>query len=289
MIPTGASDPLLGDAPAPRGLDEVVLSATAAQRLGAGVGDQLVARIDRRRGGQAQAVTWRLTLVGITAPEALPDDAALVTLPLLEATEDYRDGVAVPALGWPGEAAPQTPRRYARFRLYARHIDDVEGLAKALRQQGIEVRTRATEIVTMQALDRNLTRVFWLVALLGSSGFLASLAANLLANVERKRRELSVVRLLGFPTLSLVLFPVVQSLLVAVLGALAALAAYLPVAVALNLWFAESLEPGERICRLLPAHVALALVLTALGAVAAAAWAGTRVARIEPAEGLRDV
>lgn len=141
----------------------------------------------------------------------------------------------------------------------------------------------------MQALDRNLTRVFWLVALLGTSGFLASLAANLLANVERKRRELSVVRLLGFPTLSLVLFPVVQSLLVAVLGALAALAAYLPVAVALNVWFAESLEPGERICRLLPTHIAVALGLTALGAVAAAAWAGVRVARIEPAEGLRDV
>lgn len=289
MIPTGAADPLLGEAPAPRGLEEVVLSATAARQLGASVGDQLVARIDRRRHGQAEAATWTLTLVGVTAPEALPDDAALVALPLLEATEDYRDGVAVPALGWPGEAAPQTPRRYARFRLYARHIDDVAGLAEALREQGIEVRTRATEIATMQALDRNLTRVFWLVALLGSSGFLASLAANLLANVERKRRELSIVRLLGFSTPSLVLFPVVQSLLIAVLGAGAALAAYMPVAVALNLWFAESLEPGERICRLLPGHVAVALALTALGAVAAAAWAGTRVAHIEPAEGLRDV
>lgn len=289
MIPSAPGDPLLGDAPAPRGLHDLVLSATAAQRLGAGLGDQLVARIDRRRNGREEAVTWPLKLVGITAPEALPDDAALVALPLLETTEDYRDGVAVPALGWQGEAAPNTPRRYARFRLYARHIDDVDGLADALRQQGIEVRTRATEIATMQALDRNLTRVFWLVALLGSSGFLASLAANLLANIERKRRDLSVVRLLGFPTLSLVLFPVVQSLLVAVLGAVAALAAYWPVAAALNLWFAENLQPGEHICQLLPVHIAIALALTALGAVAAATWAGVRVARIEPAEGLRDV
>jgi putative ABC transport system permease protein len=289
MIPTGPGDPLLGETPAPRGLQELILSASAARQLDASVGDRLVARIDRRRAGQEEAASWTLTLVGITPPEALPEDAALVALPLLEASEDYRDGVAVPALGWPGEAAPGTPRRYARFRLYARDIHDVAGLAEALRDQGIEVRTRATEIATMQALDRNLTRVFWLIALLGSGGFLASLAANLLANVERKRRELSVVRLLGFPTLSLVLFPVVQSLLVAALGALAALAAYLPVAVALNLWFAESLEPGERICQLLPAHIAVAMALTLLGAVAAAAWAGLRVAGIEPAEGLRDV
>jgi putative ABC transport system permease protein len=141
----------------------------------------------------------------------------------------------------------------------------------------------------MQSLDQNLTRVFWLIALIGTLGFLASLAANLLANVERKRRELSIVRLIGFPTASLVLFPVAQAVLVAVLGAAAALAVYLPVATALNGWFAASLQPGESICRLLPHHVLIALGATLMGAACSAAWAGWRAARIEPAEGLRDV
>jgi len=289
MIPTGPGDPLLGEGPVPQGLEELVLSASTAQRLGVAAGDRVLARIDRRRNGRDEAAIWPLTVVGVTAPQMLAEDAALVSVPLLVATEDYRDGVAVPALGWEGDTAPRGERAYARFRLYARGIDDVAGLAAALREQGVEVRTRVTEIATMQALDRNLSRVFWLVALLGTSGFLASLAANLLANVERKRRDLSVVRLLGFSTPSLVLFPVVQALLVAVLGAVAALLAYVPVAAALNIWFAESLEPGERICRLLPGHVAIALSVTMLGAVVAAAWAGLRVAGIEPAEGLRDV
>jgi putative ABC transport system permease protein len=289
MIPTGPGDPLLGEVAVPQGLEELVLSAATAQRLGAVPGDRVLARIDRRRNGREEAAIWPLTVVGVTAPAALPDDAALVATALLVATEDYRDGVAVPALGWEGDAPTAAARPYARFRLYARGIDDVAGLAAALREQGIEVRTRVTEIATMQALDRNLGRVFWLVALLGTSGFLASLAANLLANVERKRRDLSVVRLLGFTTSSLVLFPVVQALLVAVLGAALALAAYLPVAGALNVWFADSLEPGERICRLLPGHVAVAVSATMLMAVVAATWAGLRVASIEPAEGLRDV
>ena len=290
MIPTGPGDPLLGESTAtPQGLAELVLSASAARKLGAGAGDRLVARIDRHRNGRDEGVVWELTVAGVAAPEALADDAALVPLALLVATEDYRDGVAVPELGWDGGPPAAGPRSYARFRLYATSIYSVAGLESDLTAEGIEVRTQVAEIAAMQALDRNLSRVFWLIALIGTLGFLASLAANLLANVERKRRELSIVRLIGFPTLSLVLFPVAQAVLVAVLGALAALVVYLPVAGALNGWFAESLQPGESICRLLPIHVSIALTATLLGAAAAAAWAGWRAARIEPAEGLRDV
>lgn len=290
MIPTGPGDPLLGEAvETPNGVAELVLSASAARKLEAGKGDRLVARIDRHRNGRDEGVVWELTVSGVTAPEALPDDAALVPLTLLVATEDYRDGVAVAELGWEGDPPTAGPRSYARFRLYATSIYKVAGLESDLTAEGVEVRTQVAEIAAMQALDRNLTRVFWLIALIGTLGFLASLAANLLANVERKRRELSIVRLIGFPTLSLVLFPVAQAVLVAVLGALAALAVYLPVASALNGWFAESLQPGESICRLLPIHVSIALGATLVGAAVSAAWAGWRAARIEPAEGLRDV
>jgi len=290
MLPTAAGDPLLPDGAAvPRGLDQVVLSASAARKLRAAPGDRLLARIDRRRDGRDEGVVWELTVTGVTAPAALAEDAALVPLPLLVATEDYRDGVAVPALGWDGDPPAGGARPYARFRLYAKSIYDVAGLEADLLAEGVEVRTQKAEIASMQSLDRNLGRVFWLIALIGSVGFLASLAANLLANVERKRRELSILRLIGFPTLSLVLFPMAQSLLIAALGAIAALAVYAPVAMALNTWFADSLQPGELICRLRTVHVIIALAATLLGAALAAAWAGWRAARIEPAEGLRDV
>lgn len=290
MIPTGPGDPLLdGSDCVPAGAGELVLSASAAGRLGAQPGARLVARIDRRRQGRDESALLELTLCGVLPAAALPEDAALVALPLLVATEDYRDGIAVPALGWEGDPLPRSSRSYARFRLYAASIYDVAGLAADMEQDGVEIRTRVAEIATMQALDRNLGRVFWLIALLGTLGFLASLAANLLASVERKRRELSIIRLVGFPTASLVMFPVAQALMVGVLGALAALTVYFPVSLALNGWFADSLRPGESICRLLPVHVSVALVATLLGSAAAAAWAGLRAARIEPAEGLRDV
>jgi putative ABC transport system permease protein len=298
MIPTAAGDPLLPPGMAvPQGLSDLVLSAGTARKLGAKAGDRLVARVDRRRGERDENAVWEVTVGGVLPEGVLADEAVLVPLPLLTATEDYRDGRAVPVLDEKGRA-PKTgndadkqapPRVYARFRLYATSIYAVAGLAADLAAEGLEVRTQAVEIAAMQGLDRNLTRVFWLIALIGSLGFLASLAANLLANVERKRRELAVVRLIGFPTRSLVLFPVAQAGLVALLGAAAALAVYAPVATALNVWFGESLRAGESICRLLPTHLSIAFSATLLGAAAAAAWAGWRAARIEPAEGLRDV
>jgi putative ABC transport system permease protein len=296
MIPTGAGDPLLaaGRADAagpavPTGLTELVPSAAAARKLGAAAGDRLVARVDRRRDERDEQAVWEVTVTGVLPDAAMAEEAALVPLPLLVATEDYRDGLAVPALGWEGAPGRGGPREFARFRLYAVSIYAVAGLAADLAADGVEVRTQVTEIAGMQALDRNLSRVFWLIAMIGTLGFLASLAANLLANVERKRRELAVVRLIGFPTRSLVLFPVAQAVLVALLGAVAALAVYLPVAMALNTWFADSLQHDESICRLLPTHLLIALAATLLGAAGSAAWAGWRAARIEPAEGLREV
>ena len=290
MIPTAPGDPVLGtDLQAPEGLTALVLSASAARQLGVAAGGRLLARIDRSRGGQDEGAVWEVRVAGVASPAALAEEAALVALPLLIATEDYRDGVAVPALGWEGSPPSAGSRTFARFRLYAASIYAVEGLESDLKSQGIEVRSRLAEILAMQALDRNLSRVFWLIALIGTLGFLASLAANLLANVERKCRELCIVRLIGFPTASLVLFPVAQAALVALLGAAAAGLVYLPVSWALNGWFAESLQPGESICRLLPQHALVALAATLLGSVLAAAWAGWRAARMEPAEGIRDV
>ncbi|MBK1642384.1 lipoprotein ABC transporter permease [Chromatium okenii] len=305
MVPTGAGEPLLhlprspssaaakvtedAFAKIPEGVTELMLSASAAQRLGVSSGERVLARIDRTAAGRDEGVVWEVTVTGVLRPEVLTEEAALVPLELLVATEDYRDGVAVPALGWSGVPPSTAARQFARFRLYAVSINDVARLEADLTAEGIDVRSQLTEIAAMQALDRNLTRVFWLIAGIGTLGFLASLAANLLANVERKRRELSILRLIGFPTASLMLFPITQAALIALFGALAAVLVYLPVTLTLNDWFTLSLQPGESICRLLPIHLALALGTTLLGAMTAAAWAGWRAARIAPAEGVRDV
>jgi putative ABC transport system permease protein len=289
ILPTAAGDPLLEGTTLPRKRDEIVLSASLAAELGAAAGSLLEAQIDRRRQGRAETVSFELTVVGIAPVTAYGGAGAFALLELLVATEDYRDGFAVPELGWSGSQPPAGPRLYPRFRLYARSIFEVADLADALKKEGIEVRTRAVEIASMQSLDRNLSLIFWLVAAVGGSGFLVSLAANLHAHVESKRRELSILRLIGLPVLGVVLMPMAQSALIATIGAATAAAAAGIAAGFLNRLFVVSLQPGEMICRLLPHHLIVALLVTVAAALAASAWAAVRAAHIDPAEEIRDV
>lgn len=288
VLPTGFGDPLLGRA-APPADDGAVLTRRLAETLGVTEGARLQAEITRQRLGRIEAERLPLTVAGITDAPVGPAEAVLAPLGLLVATEDWRDGFAVPDRGWAGNAPAAGQRVFARFRLYARSIYDVEGLERDLKQRGIQVRTAAAEIGQMRALDRNLGIAFWLITGCGALGYLASLAAGLRGHVERKRRDLAMLRLLGLPTRSLVSFPVTQSVLIALFGSLLAIGTFQMASVSLNAVFAEGLQPGEKICRLLPGHIAFAVAATIATAVLSAGWAGALAAGIQPSEGLRDV
>ncbi len=260
----------------------------AAEKLGAQPGERIVARIGRRMDGQAQSQRLELDVLAVLPQERFARDALFAPLALLEAAEDYRDGRAVAAYGWPGKAG-ETPRAriYPGFRLYARDLDAVEGLRRHFVASGVEVATQAEAIAQVRSLSRNLGLVFWIVAALAIGGAFAAIAASSLAAVERKRRALAVLRLLGFPTAALVGFVMLLALFSAVFGLFLAGLLYAATAGALNHLFDN--QSGEFVCRLLPSHYLTALLATLLCSVLAAASGGWRAARIEAAEGLRDV
>jgi putative ABC transport system permease protein len=289
MIPTAAGDPLLGaDLRPVEGLTEILLTKTAAGKLNARVGDRLTATVSRRLGDQAQAVQVRLTIAGIVSESAFGRDAVFVSLPLLVATEDYRDGYAVAELG-AGDGRGERPavRSFASMRLYASQLDDVAPLAEWLRGQGLEVVTRAKDIETVKAIDRVLTFVFVILASIGVIGYLLSLATSLWANVDRKRREIALLRLIGLGTAPVVGFPVIQAALVATGGVVLAAAVYVAVAAAFNAAFASELNREEFVCRLTLSDGVAAAFLTLGFALIASMVGGYRAAKIDPAEGLR--
>jgi hypothetical protein len=77
--------------------------------------------------------------------------------------------------------------------MYARSIEDVEPLRHFLANQGIEALTKAYEIERVRSVDRGLTKIFWLVAVVGIAGCLATLAASFASSVERKRKDLGIM------------------------------------------------------------------------------------------------
>lgn len=288
MIPTAEGDPLLGDLLPPTQIDKVLLSQTAAEKLGAHAGDWLDAAFTRQVSGQPQAQRTRVQVSAVLPLEAFARDAIFASMPLLEAAEDYRDGRAVEALGWAGDtSAAHLQRVFPAFRLYARSLEDVEPLRIFFAEQNLLVSTQAQTIAQVQSLSRNLSLVFWVIAALAVVGAVAATVAGALAAVERKRRDLSVLRLLGFSTGALLIIVVLQALYSGVFALALSFALYALAELGLNRLLMQM--PGEYASHLLLLHYCVAL-LAVLGASAtAAALGGWRVAQIQAGEGIRDV
>jgi putative ABC transport system permease protein len=250
LIASDHGDPLLApDEPLPEGFSRVVLSRSSAEKLAVRPGNKLDGSLVRRYRGQQERVHLTLTVAAIAPERAFSRDGAFVSVQLLEALEDFRDGRAVPELDWSGAPA-DTERSYPGFRLYARSISDVAGLRDAFAGVGIDVQTRVAEIEVVRRMDRNLTAIYWAIAVIGLVGFSLSLGAS--------RWVLAV-------------------------------SIYYATAWVINVMMAAQLEAGQQVCRLLPDHYAIALALSCSAAVIAAGLAGMRSARIEPSEGLREI
>lgn len=179
-------------------------------------------------------------------------------------------------------------RGYAAFRLYAKTLDDVETLKLKLEGEGISVHTEASRIRDLKELDRHLGTIFWLIGLGGLLGGVGSLSASLYASVERKRRELGVLGLIGFSRTGLLCLPLYQALFLTLGGLALSLLFYLGMAGFINHLFSAKLAQGESFCRLGAARLAYAAVEVIILGQIAAALAAVRIIRIDPAEALRD-
>jgi len=73
-----------------------------------------------------------------------------------------------------------------------------------------------------------------------------------------------------------------------VLGWAIAVVTYFGVQAGLNTLLAESVGGGQAVCRLLPSHFVIAMLLTVVMASAAAALGGIRLAKLEPSLALRE-
>lgn len=285
LLATAAGDPLLAGLAVPEGR-AVVLSDALAQRLGARAGETVRLRIERSLGGQRQTLALSVAVVAVAPPAAFGREAAFLPLPLLLLAEDFQDGTVGPEAA-EAEAPSPVGRVHAGFRLYARVLEDVVTLDRALRAAGIDVATRAEDVAALLALDRNLALLFAAIAGLGGAGYLIGLAVGLYANVERKRRDLALLRLMGLSARGLVLFPAAQAALFALAGTAVAGSVALLLQGFVNRLDLAVAE-GRAVAAIGAGDLALAAAATLAGALAAAAFAARRAAAISPGEGMRD-
>jgi len=179
-------------------------------------------------------------------------------------------------------------RGYSGFRMYASDLESVASLAKTLEDMGIKAVTRADRIAEIKQLDMSLSLLFWVIALASMSGAIACLTANMYATVERKRRELAVLRLLGLHGLPLSFFPFVTVSGLCCGGLTFAILLFHGMSVLINQLFSEHLMQGEAFCSLSYADQGYAIAAGLAVALLAGLGACRRMASLQPSESLRD-
>lgn len=177
---------------------------------------------------------------------------------------------------------------YRGFRLYAQRIEDVPSLYADFSAAGIPVQTEIQAIARVQLLDQSLTKIFWLIVIVGIAGGAAALLASLYASVERKKRDIGILRLMGLHKMEVFRFPLYQSAVITSGAVLLASLGFLLLSQVLNQLFSEGLRMGEKISTLSAWYFIAAWLLTVfIGKISAllAAWRSTQ---IEPSEAIRD-
>ena len=291
MIPSASGDPLLqGVIAPPQSLRDVVLSASAAKKLQAQPGDKIQLMVQRKLDGRDERGRVEVNVTGVLADTAFSRPAALVKLELLIAMEDFRDGWEVPLFGIDTGSGQVPPRdHFARARIYARDLDSVAPLADWLQQRHIEVSTRARDIEAVKAIDRVLSLIFAVIAWTAVIGCAASLVGAFLANIDRKRKDLALLRLLGFRRGAVGGYVMVQASVLTSLAFAVGFGAYLLGSAVFNRALGANLAQGAFVCHLENSHIALAFVSALLIATLGAGIGGFRAIHIQPAESLREI
>lgn len=282
FVVSAPGDPLLAGQAAGIGEGAIVISQRLAQQSGLKPGDEVAVWAIRRATTGNQRIDARARIAGIAPATATQNAAIFGPLAMAAALEAFqeRDGTRPDA-----NSADHT---FPSFRLYARDITDVAALERDLLAQGMEVRTEVARIGWTLSIDRNLTTLFAVLTACGAAGVAVTLAVSLWGNVARKRRALSLLRLLGLPAGALVVFPVVQGGLVAFLGSLVAAGVALAVAAVINAAYGVAYLEGNQLCHIAPLHILITVAGATALALLASLVAVRPVLRIAPSEGMRE-
>lgn len=289
LLPSGDGDPLLPGRMVPQGMTSVAISADLARRLGIREGGVIPLRVSRGTpDGGVEDMRLAPNAIAVVPGDLLIRDSILVSLELLEALEDWRAGLAVPALSQPGTARPEGGRSHASFRLYARDIQAVASVRDWLLGLDLDVRTRQADIDMVNDIDRALTLVFAILAAVALAGQAIALVLGHAATVARKRREIAVMRLIGLGAVPVALFPMAQAAATALMGGLLAVGTFVLVATLINMNLARFMEGAGPPCILSPSALAQAVLIAILLSTLASGWSAMRALRIGAAEGLRE-
>nr|WP_245174281.1 ABC transporter permease [Gallibacterium genomosp. 3] len=268
----------------------IILSALAAEKLKINIGEQIELLATRTYENNIEKGILSFTVVDIIPETRFPRAAAFVDLNILLGIEDFRDGLQTALFPtMQGDSPAQTRTTFARARIYAKTLDDVLPLAQKLREKNIDIRTEAKAIENVKAIDSVLETIFTVIAGTSIIGCLLSLIGAFLANIDRKRKEIAILRLLGFQATSVVSYLILQAIILSSISFILSYLFFLVGSQLFNQKLTSHLMETYFVSSLQPIHLLIAFTISFILAGIVAAIGAIRALKIQPAESLRDV
>ena len=128
-----------------------------------------------------------------------------------------------------------------------------------------------------------------MIAWVSLLGCIASLIGAFLANIDRKRKDMAVLRLLGFRQFAVSLYIVLQALLLTSVAFILALGLYGIGSTLFTTLLGTHLPEQSFVCQLTLWDLLIAMCSALLVALVVASIGALRAVSIEPAESLREI
>lgn len=289
LIPTAKGDPILDDIQLSK-LNHVVLSYKTAQKLKAKVGDELNLIVTRNVAGLPENQRIVLEIVQILPLPAFERLGAFVDLELLIAVEDFRDGIYTALFPTAqSKQVEKTRDSFSRARIYAKTLDGVEVLAQKLNDKNINTITSVKKIQEVKAIDAVLNVIFLVIAITSIIGCILSLIGAFLANIDRKRKEIALLRLLGFQSWGVILYLILQAVMLSSLAFILSYLFFLLGSSLFNQMLSIHMNQSHFISSLQILHLLSAFLIAFILSALVASIGAIRAIQIQPAESLRDV
>lgn len=236
LVPTMSGDPLLEHkipASFSQSLSQTIpaiISSHLAEHMHLQPGNNLTMLIGRHGTNAEKTARIHVNVINIADDAATSRFQIFVPLPIAQAAEEWRENVKLTL--WKdaitiGERKSNSflsthteNETWPGFRLYTNSLSDVIVLDKALTQQGLSISSELPRVETILNIDRQTTRLFHLIAYVGTIGFTVTLATAIAAETERKKLHLATLTFLGVRNSATI--PVMQALLLAISSACSA-------------------------------------------------------------------